>query len=107
MFSFKSATMIPVSVPPVKKSFREYPVFPGYSRKEALLFAEGHAVRALVHGGVALMGADQDAVQRTVVLPGAVVGAVGNGAFDTLVGVTAHSKVPPKKFLERLWTFLG
>ena len=44
------------------------------------------------------MGADQDPVQRAVVLPGAMVGAFGNGAFDALVGVTAHRKYLLKSF---------
>ena len=63
-----------------------------------LFLLEGHAVRALVHGGIALVSADKDPVQRAVVLPGAVVGAVGNGAFDALVGVTAHRKYLLKSF---------
>lgn len=56
----------------------------------ALLLAEGQAVGALVLGGVALMGAHHDAVQRTVVFRIAVVSALLNGAFDTLVCFAAH-----------------
>ena len=55
-----------------------------------LLLAEGLAVGALVHGGVGLMGAHQDAVQRAVVLVLAVISALLDGAFDTLVGMTVH-----------------
>ena len=36
------------------------------------------------------MGADHDPVQRAVVLVLAVVCALGNGAFDALVGIAVH-----------------
>lgn len=52
--------------------------------------AEGHAVGALVHGGVTLMGADMDLVQRTVIFCIAVVGAGDDGTFDALVSMTIH-----------------
>ena len=57
-----------------------------------LLAAEGLAVGALVHGGVCLVGADQDPVQGTVVLVGAVMGALLYGTFDGLVSMTIHKK---------------
>ena len=38
------------------------------------------------------MGADQDFVQRTVVLVAAVMGALMDGTFDTLVSMTIHRK---------------
>ena len=57
----------------------------------SLLFAEGLAVGALVHGGVCLVGTDHDPIQRAVVLVLAVVCALGNGAFDALVGIAVHS----------------
>ena len=54
------------------------------------LLAEGHAVGALIHGRIALMGTHQDSVQRTEILLAAVVCALGDGAFNALVCVTAH-----------------
>ena len=57
----------------------------------SLLFAEGLAIGALIHGGVGLVGAHKNAVQRAVVLIFAVVCTLLNGAFDTLVCVTVHS----------------
>ena len=58
--------------------------------KEELLLAEGLAVGALVHGGVTLVGSDQNTVQSTVVCITAVVCALLNGAFDALVCFTIH-----------------
>ena len=55
-----------------------------------LLLAEGHAVGALILGGVLLMGANLNALQRAVIGIAAVVSALGNGTFDALVGVTVH-----------------
>ena len=54
------------------------------------LLAEGLAVGALIHGGIGLMGAHQDAVQRAVVLVLTVVCALMDGAFDALIGVAFH-----------------
>ena len=59
--------------------------------KDALLLAEGLAVGALVNGGVGLVGADKNTIQRTEVFGVAVIGALLNGAFDALVGITAHN----------------
>ena len=55
-----------------------------------LLLPEGHAVRTLVHGGVCLMGADQDPLQRAEVGLTAVMGALGNSTLDALIGMTVH-----------------
>ena len=55
-----------------------------------LLFAEGHAVGALVLRGAGLVGANQDPVQRAVVCGIAVVGALLDGALDALVCVIVH-----------------
>jgi hypothetical protein len=38
------------------------------------------------------MGAYQDLVQRAIVLMAAVMGALLDGTFDTLVGMTVHNK---------------
>ena len=57
----------------------------------SLLLAEGLAVGALVHSGVALVGAHQNAVQSAVICVGAVVGALLNGAFNALVSLAIHS----------------
>ena len=64
---------------------------PGPVPLSHLFLAEGHAVGALVHGGIRLMGAHQDPVQRAVVLLTAVVCALANSAFNALVCVTVHS----------------
>ena len=62
-----------------------------------LLLLEAHAVGALIHGGVGLMGADVDLAERTVVLGVAVMGTLVDRTCDCLVGVaaTAHSNTPP------------
>ena len=59
--------------------------------KDALLLAEGLAVSALVNGGVGLVGAYKNTIQRTEVFGVAVIGALLNGTFDALVGVAAHN----------------
>ena len=53
---------------------------------------EGHTVGALVHSGIALVGAHQDPVQGAVILAAAVMGALVHGAFNGLVGVTIHNR---------------
>ena len=58
----------------------------------SLLLAERLAVGALVVSGIHLVGANQDFVQRTVVLVAAVMGALLDGTFDTLVCMTIHRK---------------
>ena len=58
--------------------------------KDALLLAEGLAVGALVNGGIGLVGAYKNTIQRTVVFGVAVIGALLNGAFNALVGVAVH-----------------
>ena len=55
-----------------------------------LFLAEGHAVGALIHAGVGFVGAYQDLIQGAVVLAGAVVCTLGNGALHALICVTAH-----------------
>ena len=62
------------------------------SLKLSLLLTEGLAVGALILSGIHLVGADKDFVQRTVVLVAAVMGALLDGTFDTLVCVTVHKK---------------
>ena len=57
---------------------------------KTLALAEGLAVGALIHGGVGLVGAHQDPVQRAEIVIFAVVCALGNGAFNALVGFTIH-----------------
>ena len=58
----------------------------------SLLLAEGLAVGALIVGRIHLVGAHQDLVQRTVVLVAAVMGALLDGTFNTLVSMTIHRK---------------
>ena len=55
-----------------------------------LFLAEGHAVRALIHGGVAFVGANQDSVQSAVVGILAVVSTLLHGAFNALVCFAIH-----------------
>ena len=57
-----------------------------------LLLSEGLAVGALAFGGVHLVGAHQDLIQRAEVFVAAMVGALSDGALDTLVGMTIHIK---------------
>ena len=57
-----------------------------------LLHSEGLAVSALVHGGVTLVGADQNTVQGAEVCVLAVVSALLNGAFNALVCLAIHSE---------------
>ena len=54
------------------------------------LLPEGLAVGTLIHGRILLVCADENAVQRAVVLGVAVIGALLNGAFDALVCLAAH-----------------
>ena len=61
------------------------------ARPSQLFFAEGHAVSALIHSGVPLVGADQNTVQRTVVGIAAMMGTLLDGALDTLVCIGIHS----------------
>ena len=79
---------------PGKKTLK--PVSAGYEtrqKKTLLLLSEGHTVGALIHRGAGLVGAHQNLVQRAVVLVLAVVCAVPDGTFDTLVGVVVHLKI--------------
>jgi len=87
---------------------------PGSGLAEGSLANEGHAVRALLHRGIGLVGADLDALERAVVFVAAVVPALGNGALDAMVGmaITAHERfllclisslvcaAPPGKIME-------
>lgn len=81
----KSTDIIPLFCSPVKKNAA------AIAAAFFLLSAEGHAVGALIHGGIGLMGADLDPIQRAVVLGFAVVGALMNGALHALVGMAAHN----------------
>lgn len=57
-----------------------------------LLLAEGHAVSALILGGIGFVGTHQNPVQRTIVLALTVVSALMNSAFNRLVGMAVHKK---------------
>ena len=61
-------------------------------RGSTLFLTEGHAVGALIHSGVCLVGAHQNLFQRAVVGFIAMVRALTDGAFDALVGVAVHNK---------------
>ena len=73
-----------------RKIRRRLPPYFGFS-----LLAEGLAVGALIHGRVCLMGANQDLVQGAVVLVAAMMGALSDGTFDTLVSMAIHNERPP------------
>ena len=55
-----------------------------------LLLTEGHAIGALIHSGVGLVGTNQDLIQGAVVVAVAVVSALGNGTFDALICIAVH-----------------
>ena len=59
--------------------------------QKELLLSEGLTVSALVHGGVTLVGANQNTIQSAEVGAAAVVSALLNGAFDALVCLAIHS----------------
>ena len=61
-----------------------------FAAASPLLFTEGLAVGALVHGRIGFMGAYQNPVQGTVVFGVTVVSALRDGAFDALVGIAFH-----------------
>ena len=61
-----------------------------FAAANGLLLAEGLAVGALIDSGVTFVGAHQDAVQGAVILGVAVVSALLDGAFDTLVCIAVH-----------------
>ena len=66
---------------------------PIYYRPNFLLLTEGHTVGALVLGGITLVGTNQNAFQRAVVLGVALVSAGLDGAFGTLVGIAVHCDI--------------
>ena len=57
---------------------------------KTLLLAEGHAVSALILGGIGLVGTHQNPIQRTVVLALTVMGTLLDSAFNGLVGMEVH-----------------
>ena len=63
-----------------------------HAAASTLLLAEGLAVSALVNSGVGFVGANHNAIQRTIVGIIAVVCALVNGAFNALVCMAAHSR---------------
>ena len=64
----------------------------GFSR---LLPCKGQAVRALIHGRIALMRANLDLVQRAIILHITMMGALLYGAFNGLIGRNVHISFPP------------
>ena len=60
-------------------------------RKGKSALAEGLAVGALIHGGIGLVGAHQNPIQRAVILFFAVMRALVYGALNALVGMAIHS----------------
>ena len=84
MYFFPYDTMNPF---PVKRKIRRR--LPPYW--QVSLLPEGLAVGALIHSRIAFMGADQNSVQRAVVLSIAVISAGLNGTLDALVCIVIHS----------------
>ena len=62
----------------------------GKRRRCYLLLPEGHAVSTLLHSGIALVGAYQDLVQRTVVGFITVISTLPDSTLNALVCVTIH-----------------
>lgn len=56
-----------------------------------LLSGKGHTVGTLIHGGIALVGAYLDLVQRTIVFQIAMVGALLDSTFNRLVCLCVHT----------------
>lgn len=50
-----------------------------------------HAVGALILRGIGLVGTDRNAVQDAVILIGAMIFTIADGAFDTAIGFTTHN----------------
>ena len=57
---------------------------------DKLFLSEGLAVGALIHAGIALVGADQNALQGAEICFVAVMGTLMNSALDALVGIAVH-----------------
>ena len=57
---------------------------------EELFLAEGHAVSALVHGGITFVSANQNAIQSAIVGVLTVVCALVNSTLNALVCFTIH-----------------
>ena len=77
-----------IVLPPGRKNF---PPGGPWRKRGRSLPVEGHAVGALIHGGIALVGAHQNPIQGAVILTVAVVGALVHGALNGLVGMTIHN----------------
>ena len=56
----------------------------------SLSLAEGLTVGTLVHGRIGLVGANQDMIQRAIVLRIAMIGAGLDGTLDALIGLAVH-----------------
>ena len=68
----------------------------GYPHKRypiLLLLTEGLTVSTLIHSRICLMGANQDPLQGAVVCVFAVMCALRNSTFDTLIRVTIHNDI--------------
>lgn len=59
----------------------------GFRAAICLFFTKTQAIRALILRRIALMGAHQNTVQRTIIDIRAVIRAVLNGTFNTLIHV--------------------
>ena len=69
--------------------------------KQELFLYEGQAVGALIHGRIGLVGANRHAVERAVILIGAVIFTVADGTADAMVCVAVHKLHLLGKFRQR------
>ena len=63
----------------------------------AVLLNERLAVGAGAFGGVWLVCAYEDRIKRAVIFSSAVILALGNGTFDTLICLVFHDKTPYRR----------
>ena len=63
-----------------------------FAAAHSLLFPEGLAVGALVHGRILLVSTYQNPIQRTIVLGVTVVRALLDGAFDGHISIVFHDR---------------
>ena len=55
-----------------------------------LLFTEGHAISALIHGRICFMGSNKDSVQRAIIRLITMVCTLSYGTLNALISVTVH-----------------
>ena len=71
-----------------------------YAAVNPLLSAEGHAVSTLLHCGIAFVGTHQNSFQRAIIGITAVMCALSDRTFNTLISVTVHSQILLSELIE-------